>query len=231
MALWSLSGRGSEEQMRVVIVGGHGKVGLRLGRLLAERGDDAVGLVRAQDQTADLKGAGVEPVLLDLVAASVDELAAAFEGADAVVFSAGAGGKGGQQATNAIDGEGAVKAVAAAERAGVRRFLLVSVFMDAGRGRDLPDTFENYVRVKRASDVHLAASALAWTILRPGTLTDEPGTGRINLGPAIAYGAVSRDDVAATLAALLASPGTSGRVLELTEGEVPVAEAVARLVP
>src|SRR6476620_10523625 len=125
--------------MRVVIVGGHGKVGLRLGRLLAERGDDAVGIVRTHEQVADL------------------------EGADAVVFSAGAGGRGGQQATNAIDGEGAVKVVDAAERAGTRRFLMVSVFMDAGRGRDLPETFENYVRVKRASDVHLAASALAWT--------------------------------------------------------------------
>ena len=214
--------------MKVVIVGGHGKVGLRLGQLLAAAGDQPIGLIRDAAQSGALNRAGVEPRLVDLAAATVDELATAFTGADAVVFSAGAGGRGGPEATNAIDGDGAVKAVDAAVRAGVRRFLMVSVFMDAGRGRNLSDTFENYMRVKRASDVHLAASGLDWTILRPGTLTDEPGTGRIRLGAAIPYGAVSRDDVAATLAALLESPGTAGQVLELTEGEEPVAEAVVR---
>ena len=214
--------------MKVVIVGGHGKVGLRLGQLLSAAGDQPVGLIRDEAQAGALRLVGVEPSLLDLAGASVEELATAFTGADAVVFSAGAGGKGGPEATNAIDGEGAVKAVDAAVRAGVRRFLMVSVFMDAGRGRQLSDTFENYMRVKRDSDVHLVASGLDWTILRPGTLTDEPGTGRIHLGAAIPYGAVSRDDVAATLAALLDSPGTTGLVLELTEGEAPVAEAVAR---
>ena len=214
--------------MKVVIVGGHGKVGLRLGQLLSAAGDQPVGLIRDEAQAGALRLVGVEPALVDLTGATIEDLATAFTGADAVVFSAGAGGKGGPEATNAIDGVGAVKAVDAAVRAGVGRFLMVSVFMDAGRGRNLSDTFENYMRVKRDSDVHLVASGLDWTILRPGTLTDEPGTGRIRLGAAIPYGAVSRDDVAATLAALLDSPGSSGHVLELTEGEAPVAEAVAR---
>lgn len=216
--------------MKVVIVGGHGKVGLRLGQLLSAAGDQPVGLIRDEAQAGALRLVGVEPALVDLTGATIEDLATAFTGADAVVFSAGAGGKGGPEATNAIDGVGAVKAVDAAVRAGVGRFLMVSVFMDAGRGRNLSDTFENYMRVKRDSDVHLVASGLDWTILRPGTLTDEPGTGRIRLGAAIPYGAVSRDDVAATLAALLDSPGSSGHVLELTEGEAPVAEAVARAV-
>jgi uncharacterized protein YbjT (DUF2867 family) len=213
--------------MRVVIAGGHGQVGLRLGALLAGRGDQPVGLVRAAEQSADLEAAGVEPLVLDLVAATPEQLVQALEGADAVVFSAGAGGRGGAEATNAIDGEGAVKLVDAAAAAGVRRFVMVSVFMDAGRGRGLPDTFENYVRVKRDSDVHLAASDLDWTILRPGTLTDDPGTGRVRLGPAIAQGAVRRDDVAAVLAELLHAPGTVPQVLELTEGDTPVGEAVS----
>lgn len=214
------------ERMRAVIAGGHGQVGLRLGALLAGRGDQPVGLVRAAEQAADLEAAGVEPLVLDLVAATPEQLVRALQGADAVVFSAGAGGRGGAEATNAIDGEGAVKLVDAAATAGVRRFVMVSVFMDAGRGRDLPDTFENYVRVKRDADVHLAASDLDWTILRPGTLTDDPGTGQVRLGPAIAQGAVRSDDVAAVLAELLHAPGTVHQVLELTEGDTPVADAV-----
>ena len=121
--------------------------------------------------------------MLDLVAATPQQLAEALQGADAVVFSAGAGGRGGPEATNAIDGDAAVRLVDAASAAGVRRFVLVSVFMDAGRGGQVSDTFENYMRVKRASDVHLAASGLDWTILRPGTLTDDPGTGTVRLGP------------------------------------------------
>jgi uncharacterized protein YbjT (DUF2867 family) len=213
--------------MRTVIAGGHGKVGLRLGALLDQRGDHPVGLVRAAEQGADLEAAGVEPLVLDLVAATPQQLAEALQGADAVVFSAGAGGRGGPEATNAVDGEAAVRLVDAASAAGVRRFVLVSVFMDAGRGAQVSDTFENYMRVKRASDVHLAASGLDWTILRPGTLTDDPGTGTVNLGPALAYGDVPRDDVAAVLAELLHAPGTVHRVLELTEGGTPVADAVS----
>jgi len=213
--------------MRTVIAGGHGKVGLRLGALLAQRGDHPVGLVRAAEQGADLEAAGVEPLVLDLVAATPQQLAEALQGADAVVFSAGAGGRGGPEATNAVDGEAAVRLVDAASAAGVRRFVLVSVFMDAGRGAQVSDTFENYMRVKRASDVHLAASGLDWTILRPGTLTDDPGTGTVDLGPALAYGDVPRDDVAAVLAELLHAPGTVHRVLELTEGGTPVADAVS----
>jgi uncharacterized protein YbjT (DUF2867 family) len=213
--------------MRAVIAGGHGKVGLRLGRLLATRGDQPVGLIRAAGQAADLEAAGVEPLVLDLVAATPQQLAEVLQGADAVVFSAGAGGRGGPEATNAIDGEAAVKLIDAASAAGVPRFLMVSVFMDAGRGRTLSDTFENYMRVKRDSDVHLAASDLDWTILRPGTLTDDPGTGRVRLGPAIPQGQVPRDDVAAVLAALLHAPGTVHQILELTEGDTPVDEAVS----
>ena len=213
--------------MKIVIAGGHGQVGLRLGALLAGRGDHPVGLIRAAEQSGDLEAAGVEPLVLDLVAATPEQLTEALQGADAVVFSAGAGGRGGVEATNAIDGEAAVKLVDATAAAGVRRFVMVSVFMDAGRGRGLPDTFENYMRVKRDSDVHLAAADLDWTILRPGTLTDEPGTGRVCLGPAIAQGAVRRDDVAAVLAEVLHAPGTVHQILELTEGDTPVGDAVS----
>ena len=162
------------EGMRAVIAGGHGQVGLRLGALLAARGDQPVGLIRAAGQAADLEAAGGRAAGARPGRGHArSSWRRPCRGADAVVFSAGAGGRGGAEATNAIDGEAAVKLVDAAAAAGVRRFVMVSVFMDAGRGRDLPDTFENYMRVKRDSDVHLAASDLDWTILRPGTLTDD----------------------------------------------------------
>ena len=132
--------------------------------------------------------------------------------------------------TNAVDGDGLAKSVAAAQRAGIARFILVSAFPEAGRGRQLSDTFENYMRVKKQADVVLAASMLEWVIVRPGTLTDEPATGKISAGPAIAYGTIARADVAATLAALVHQPAVSRVIIELTAGETPVAEAIDALV-
>ncbi len=132
--------------------------------------------------------------------------------------------------TKAVDGEGLIKSVAAAQRAGIKRFILVSAFPEAGRGRQLSDTFENYMRVKKQADVILAASALDWVIVRPGTLTDEPATGRISAGPAIAYGTIGRADVAATLAALVHQPAVSRVIIELTAGERPVTEAIDALI-
>jgi uncharacterized protein YbjT (DUF2867 family) len=147
-----------------------------------------------------------------------------------VVFSAGAHGTGADQ-TTAIDGQGLAKAVDAATTAGVRRFVLVSVFMDAARDRPRSEGFEHYMSVKRAADVQLAASTLDWLILRPGTLVDDPGTGLVNAGASIAYGAVPRDDVAAFLAASVFHPDLNRTDVELTTGDVPIPDAVARLTP
>jgi uncharacterized protein YbjT (DUF2867 family) len=146
---------------------------------------------------------------------------------DAVVFTAGASGAGPRQA-DAVDGQGVVVATAAA--AGVRRFLLVSAFPDAWRDRCMPPEFEHYMKVKRQADVHLAATDLDWVIVRPGTLTSTPGTGRVRLGVAILYGDVSRDDVAAVLAELVRRPQVSRVILELTAGQTPIPEALSRAV-
>lgn len=158
-----------------------------------------------------------------------DELAALMKGADVAVFSAGAGGKGGPEMTNAIDGRGLELAVAAAKQAGVRRFLLVSAFPESFRGKKMPESFENYMLVKKLADVHLAESDLDWVILRPGTLSDGPGTGKVRAGLAIPYGDVPRDDVAATLAELVDRPEINRIIIELTEGDTPVADAVQGL--
>lgn len=216
--------------MKVFQIGAAGGVGRRLSALLTGRGVEVTGMHRAGPQAATIAGGGAVPVAGDLIADTVDELAAKLAGHDAVVFSAGAHGTGADQ-TTAIDGEGVVKAAAAAAAAGVSRFVLVSVFPEAGRGGEAVEGFEHYVRVKKEADAHLAATDLDWLIVRPGTLLDSPGTGRVLAGAALTYGDVPRDDVAAFLDAALAEPRLTRSVVELTGGPTPVADAVAALLP
>ncbi|MDO6474564.1 SDR family oxidoreductase [Alteromonas sp. 1_MG-2023] len=210
----------------VFIVGAAGKVGSRLVKRLSDNDHQVTAMHRKPEQSDSLTGLGGKPCLLSITDASVDSLATAMEGADTVVFSAGAGGAS-VELTNAVDGEGLEKSVDAAQAAGVKRFILVSAFPDAGRGKHISETFENYMRVKRLADVYLAQSKLDWVILRPGTLTLEEGTGKVNAGLAIKYGDISRDDVAETLLAIIENEGISRKIIELTEGETPVREAIA----
>ncbi|CAM5490328.1 NAD-dependent dehydratase OS=Streptomyces fumanus OX=67302 GN=GCM10018772_40910 PE=4 SV=1 [Streptomyces fumanus] len=199
--------------MRVVIAGGHGQVALRLERLLAERGDTAVGLVRRPEQTGDLRAAGAEPVLCDLESASVAEVAARLRDADAVVFAAGAGPGSGAGRKDTVDRGAAVLLADAALAAGTGRFLMVS---GKGVGSSPPagtdPVFAAYLRAKAQADDHVRAHAsLGWTILRPGRLTDDPGTGHVTLAPSTPEGSVTRDDVAAVLLALLDEPPPPAR--------------------
>jgi cytosine deaminase len=213
--------------MRTVIAGGHGKIALRLERLLAERGDVAAGLIRKPAQADDLRSVGAEPVVLDLEAAGVEEVAEVLRGADAAVFAAGAGPGSGAERKQTVDYAAAVLLADAAERAGVRRFLIVSS-INADVNATLSDpVYQAYMRAKGAADDAIRSrDALDWTIVRPGALTDTAGTGRVRLAPSSGGGSVPRDDVAAVLAALLGAPGTAGRTLELVSGDVPVEEAV-----
>jgi uncharacterized protein YbjT (DUF2867 family) len=214
--------------MKVFQIGAAGGVGRRLCALLTARGDEVVGMHRRPEQGAVIAAAGGTPVAGDLIADSVDELAAKMAGSEAVVFSAGAHGTG-TELTTLIDGRGLEKAADAARRAGAGRFVLVSAFPESGRGAAVSEGFEHYMRVKKAADVHLAQTDLDWLIVRPGTLTDEPGRGLVSAGLAIAYGDVSRDDVAAFIDAALHEPALSRMILELTAGPAPVGDAVRAL--
>ena len=214
--------------MRVVIAGGHGKIALLLERLLAECGDQAVGLVRNPAHVADVQKAGAEAVICDLEAASADDVAVLLAGADAVVFAAGAGPGSGAPRKDSVDRAASVLMADAAERAGVRRFVQISS-MGAGRppqpGSD--EIWAAYITAKTAAEADLRARDLDWTILRPGGLTDAPPTGRIRLAlPPVPRGTVPRADVAAVIAALLDNPGTRHQTLELVGGDSPVATAV-----
>jgi len=214
---------------KVFVIGGAGKVGRRLAQLLATRGHEPRSLYRRAEQAVELKGFGAIPVLGSLQELDVEGLAQLMGGSDVVVFSAGAGGKGGMAMTNAIDGRGLELAVAAARQAGIQRFLLVSAFPESFRGKEISETFENYMSVKKLADVHLAETDLDWVILRPGTLLDSPGTGKVRTGLAIPYGEVARDDVAATLLAIIEQPTVNRVIIELTQGDTPVGESVQRL--
>ncbi|NEA57741.1 NAD(P)H-binding protein [Streptomyces sp. SID13666] len=214
--------------MRIVIAGGHGKIALRLERLLAARGDDVAGIIRKPEQADDLRAAGAEPIVCDLESATVDEVAAALRGADAAVFAAGAGPGSGPERKHSVDHAAAVLFADAAERAGARRYIIVSS-MGAG-AEPAPGTdpvFAEYLRAKTAADVDLSARKdLDWTILRPGALTDDAGTGRLQLAAKTGRGPIPRDDVAAVLAELLDTPSTAGLTLEVISGPTPVPVAV-----
>lgn len=213
--------------MRIVIAGGHGQIALRLERLLAGHGDEVAGIIRKPEQADDLREAGAEPVVLDLESASVEAVAQALDGADAVVFAAGAGPGSTLDRKETVDRAAAVLLADAAEHAGVRRYLIVSS-MGADAHRQGDEVFDVYLRAKGAADDAVRArGGLDWTVLRPGALTDDPGTGLVSLGVKQGRGSVPRDDVAAVLAELLRAPGTAGLTLELVSGGTPAAEAVA----
>lgn len=199
---------------------------MRLERLLAARGGEVAGIVRDPKQSEDLRSAGAEPVVLDLESASVEEVAAVLRGASAAVFAAGAGPGSGVARKDTVDRDAAVLFADAAQRAGVRRYVVVSS-MGADPQHPGDDVFDVYLRAKGAADADVRGrDGLDWTILRPGMLTDDAGTGLVSLGVSTGRGPVSRDDVAAVLAELLETPSTAGLTLELIGGSVPVSVAV-----
>jgi uncharacterized protein YbjT (DUF2867 family) len=211
--------------MDVVIAGGHGKIGRRLARLLVARGDRVRGLIRNPDHAEDLRADGSEPLLCDLESASVPEVAEAISGADAVVFAAGAGPGSGAQRKLTMDRDGAIKLLEAAQQAGAPRYVMVSS-VGAESPPEGDDVFSVYLRAKAEADQALMESDRDWTVVRPGMLTDEPGTGRVRIQTEPIRAEVPRDDVAAVLAAVVDESRAVGRVLYVVGGEDPIQDAL-----
>ncbi|MFF5291786.1 SDR family oxidoreductase [Paractinoplanes globisporus] len=209
--------------MDILVAGGHGKVARRLLALLAGQGHTARGLIRNPDQADDLRAVGAVPVLGDMEAApSLEPFVA---GADAVVFAAGAGPGSGPARKRTVDLGGAVKLADAAKALSVRRYVMVSSIgaeNPAGGGAMQP-----YLEAKAEADAYVVASGLDYTIVRPGSLTDDPGTGLVTVTRTLGNrGRVPRDDVAAVLAACLSTPATIGVTFELFAGETPISAAL-----
>ena len=211
--------------MRIVIAGAHGQIGLRLVRLLAERGDEVVGLIRNPDHAEDVTAAGGTPAVCDLETASADEVAEAIGAVDVAVFAAGAGAGSGAERKVTMDRDGAIKLLKATDLAAARYLVVSSVGAEAPPSGD--GVFEVYLRAKAEADAAVMASDRAWVILRPGPLTNDPGTGRVRIGTDPFRDEVTRDDVAAVLAALAADSRLDRTVLYLSGGEVPIAQALS----
>jgi uncharacterized protein YbjT (DUF2867 family) len=209
----------------IVIAGGHGKIALRLARLLTARGDSVRSLIRNPGHQAGVRATGAEPVVADMEA--LDDLAEFVEGADGVVFAAGAGPGSGPDRKRTVDFGAAVKLLDAARATGARRYLIVSS-MGAGDPASGAESMRPYLEAKADADAALAASDLDWTVVRPGMLTDDPGTGLFQVGD-LDRGSVSRDDVAAVLVGCLDEPRTVRKTFDLLQGETQIAEALAAL--
>jgi uncharacterized protein YbjT (DUF2867 family) len=211
--------------MVVAIAGAHGKIAMRLIPLLAAVGDTVVGLIRNPEHADDVSRAGGSPVVCDLENATVQEIADHLEGADAAVFAAGAGPRSGVARKRTMDRDGAVKLLEAATTANVRRYVIISA-VGADSPPDGDDVFSVYLRAKAEADDAVRASDRDWTILRPGGLTDDPGTALVRLASESFNGRIPRDDVAAVLVRVLDDPRSFGRVLYVNAGSEPIDDAV-----
>lgn len=223
----------STPRRRVAVAGGHGKIARLLQRRLVARGEAALALVRDPDHVPVLQALGAEAAVADLEHSTVEELAGHLRGADAVVFAAGAGPGSGPARKQTVDRDGAILLADAAETAGVGRYVLVSARDPDRRAQDegLDPVFAAYLRAKAEADREVAArSALEVTIVRPGRLSDEPGTGRVRVAGVTGPGGIPREDVAEVLLAVLDEPATAGHTFEVVAGDTPVTDAVAGLV-
>jgi uncharacterized protein YbjT (DUF2867 family) len=212
----------------VAIAGAHGKIALALTRRLAARGETVLGLIRNPDHADDVQAQGGEAVLCDLERATVNEVAAAIAGADAVVFAAGAGPGSGAERKLTVDRDGAIKLLQAAVAVEARRYLIISS-IGAENPPDGDDVFSVYLRAKAQADAAVQASDCAWTVVRPGPLSDGPALGRIGLDLEPFRAEVTREDVAAVLDALLAEPRSAGLTLYLGGGEDTIEQALAHV--
>ena len=214
--------------MRVAIAGAHGQIARLLARRLVADGHEVVGLVRTPDHLDDLDADGTRGVVCDLEAAETTDVEEAIAGADALVFAAGAGPGSGAARKETVDYGAALRCLSAMQVAGVGRYVMVSAM-----GTDDPpqddDVFSVYLRAKARADRAIMDSDRDWTIVRPGRLTNDDATGRVQLARHVDRAEVPRDDVAAVLHAVLLEPGTAGHVVEVVSGDTPIAEAVATL--
>ncbi len=212
--------------MHVFIAGANGQIGQHLLREMADSDHEARALVRHPDQGPELQQLGAtETVLGDLE----KDCSEAMKGCDAVIFTAGSGPHTGPDKTVDVDQDGAIRLVDTARAMGIKRFIMVSS-MRAEEPEKGPEKLRHYLWAKHNADEHLKNSGLNYTIVRPGQLTNDDGTGRVAAsGRLKEFGKIPRQDVARVLLAVLDSESTSNLVFDVVSGDTPVSEALAKL--
>lgn len=214
--------------MKVLVVGANGQIGQHFVNLLKDSQEHSPkAMVRKQEQAESFRNSGVEAVLADLEG-NVEALAAAAEGCDAIVFTAGSGGKTGPEKTLLIDLDGAVKTAEAAEKAGIQRFIMVSA-IQAHKRENWSEALKPYFVAKHYADRMLMNSNLNYTIIRPGGLTNESGSGKIAAAENLERATIPREDVASTILAALSEEKTFKRAFDLVAGERPIADALKKI--
>ncbi len=211
--------------MKITILGAHGKIAMHMHPMLVNNGHQVRGLIRKQEQSEDLKNLGVEPVICDVE--KEEDISEAVGNVDAVVFAAGAGPGSGADRKWTVDRDGAIKLIEAAKKNGIDRYVMISAMgLDEPRGSDV---FQVYQKAKAEADEALRKSGLDYTIIKPGRLTDENGTGKVSLAPKLDPGEIPREDVAAVLTNVLETPSLSGKTLDLISGNSTVEEAINKV--
>lgn len=214
--------------MNVLIIGANGQIGRQLTELLHHSKEhQATAMVRKEEQAELLKQSGIKTALADLEG-TVESLTEAAGGSDAIIFSAGSGGKTGYDKTLLIDLDGAAKTIEAAEKAGVERFIMISAIQAHVR-ENWNEAIKPYYAAKHYADKILQGSSLNYTIIRPGRLENEPGTGQISAASDLERGSIPREDVAKTASAALTEKNTYYRAFDLVSGDVPITEALKGL--
>lgn len=210
---------------KVIVIGGHGKVAQIATPLLINDGYEVTSVIRNPDQVPDIEALGATPAVYDITNLSTEQFADLLRGHDAVIWSAGAGG-GSPERTYAIDRDAAITSIAAAEKAGVKRYVMVSYF-GAGPDHGVPEdhSFFAYAESKAAADEALRASDLEWTILGPSTLTLDKGQDSIDT-TAPKAGKVARATVANVIAQTVFNDATVRRMINFNEGNTPISEAL-----
>jgi uncharacterized protein YbjT (DUF2867 family) len=208
--------------MEICIVGGHGKIAMHIHPILVKNGHHVRGIIRKSEQSKALQEAGAEPVICDIE--QKDDISDAVGNADLVVFAAGAGPGSGAARKWTVDRDGAIKLIDAAKKNGIKGYIMISAMgLDKPRGDEV---FRVYQKAKAEADDALRKSGLSYTIIKPGRLTDTPGTGKISLAPELKRGEISRKDVALTLAEIIEQPEISGMAFDLVSGKTPIEVAV-----
>ncbi len=211
------------------LIGANGQIGKHLVKLLQDSQKHTLkAMVRSEEQAAALKESGVDAVVANLEG-SVDELAAAMNGCDAVIFSAGSGGKTGPDKTLLVDLDGAVKSMEAAEKVGANRYVIVSAVQAHNRDSWKDSPIKPYMVAKHYADRMLTASNLNYTIVRPGGLLNEPGTENVKVAEDLEAGTIPREDVAKTVIATLDNENTFKRSFDLMSGESVIDKALKSL--